>query len=241
MPAADALRGAVGLLTRVPAGDVGAADAARGAAVFPLIGAAIGAAAGGLALALHPTLPALLAAAVAVSAELALTGALHLDGLADTADALGAPTRARALEAMRDPRIGTFGAAAVALDVVVRVAVVDALLERGGALVALAAAGALGRAAILPLAAALPYARPGGGLSERIGPGSTAVGVLLAGTVAVGLAGWIGVAMLGTAAVTTCLLGLGYRRRFGGVTGDAMGAAVEGVTLVSLVVAVALH
>src|SRR5919198_2739493 len=163
MQGADAVRGALGLLTRVPAGAVGADDAARGSALFPVIGAGIGAAVGGVAVALHPTLPGLLAAAVAVLVELLLTGALHVDGLADTADALAAPTRERALEIMRDPRIGAFGALAVTLDVLVRVGAIAALLERGGALVSLVAAGALGRAAILPLAAGLPYARPRGG------------------------------------------------------------------------------
>jgi adenosylcobinamide-GDP ribazoletransferase len=241
MQGADAVRGALGLLTRVPAGAVGADDAARGSALFPVIGAGIGAAVGGVAVALHPTLPGLLAAAVAVLVELLLTGALHVDGLADTADALAAPTRERALEIMRDPRIGAFGALAVTLDVLVRVGAIAALLERGGALVSLVAAGALGRAAILPLAAGLPYARPGGGLSELVGAGSAAVGVATASGLAIALVGWIGAAMLAGTAIATLVTAAGCRSRFGGVTGDTLGASVELTTTTALLVSVAFR
>jgi adenosylcobinamide-GDP ribazoletransferase len=181
------------------------------------------------------------AAGLALVVEVVLTGALHLDGLADTADSLGARTRERALEVMRDPRIGAFGAAAVALALLVKATVVAGLLVRGGTLVSLVAAGALGRAAVLPLAAALPYARPEGGLSERIGPVSALVGGAIASGVAVGLAGAIGAGMLAAAAGTTVLLGIGYRRRFGGVTGDTLGAAAELSGLAALIVSLALR
>src|SRR5438445_10695088 len=69
----------------------------------------------------------------------------------------------------RSCAIRGFGASAVVVDLLVRTASIAALLDRGGALVTVTVAGALGRAAILPLAAVLPYARPGGGLSDRIG------------------------------------------------------------------------
>jgi adenosylcobinamide-GDP ribazoletransferase len=241
--AADAVRGAVAFLTRVPVGrrPLTEDDVARGAALFPLVGAAVGAAVGGTAVLLDPTLPPLLAAALAVAAELVLTGALHVDGLADTADALGAATRERALEIMRDSRIGAFGACAVAVDLLVRTAAVAALLERGGALVSLTAAGALGRAAILPLAALLPYARPTGGLSERIGVPAAVLGGAAAVGLALALAGWTGAAMIGAAALMTALLGIAYRRRFGGITGDLLGAAVEVTVAASLLTSVALR
>jgi adenosylcobinamide-GDP ribazoletransferase len=242
MRAADAVLGPIALLTRIPVGrSVGAADAARGAVLFPLVGAAIGAAVGGTALLLEPTLPALLAAAVAVVVELALTGALHLDGLADTADALGGRTRKDALEIMRDPRLGTFGAAAIVLDLLVRTAAIAALLERGGLPVSAVAAGALGRSAILPLAVGLAYARPGGGLSERISAPAAFAGIGLAAALSIALAGWIGAAMLGAAGLGTVALGAAYRTRFGGVTGDTLGAAVEVSTTLALLVSVALR
>src|SRR5918911_563188 len=96
MPAASALAAAVAFLTRIPAGGK-AFDVGAGAAVFPLVGAALGAAVGGTAYGLTRILPALVAAGLAVALGAVLTGALHLDGLADTADALGARSRETAL------------------------------------------------------------------------------------------------------------------------------------------------
>jgi adenosylcobinamide-GDP ribazoletransferase len=243
MRAVEALRGAVAFLTRIPVGSgaVEAEDVARGAALFPLVGAGIGAATGGVAVALHPRLPALVAAALALAVELLLTGALHLDGLADTADSLGSRSREGALEVMRDPRIGVFGAAAVVLALLVKAAVIAGLLARGGTLVSLVAAGALGRAAILPLAASLPYARTEGGLSERIGPVSALLGAAIAAAFAVGLAEAIGAGMLAAAAGTTVALGVAYRRRFGGVTGDTLGATAEVAGTAALIVSLALR
>src|ERR1700730_3975956 len=95
MPVVESLVAAVGFLTRVP---VRATDPARGAALFPVIGAGIGAVTGGTTYGLAQFLPALAAAGIALAIGALLTGALHLDGLADTADALGARTRDRALE-----------------------------------------------------------------------------------------------------------------------------------------------
>jgi adenosylcobinamide-GDP ribazoletransferase len=243
MWAVEAIRGAVAFLTRIPVGQkpVEAEDIARGAFLFPVVGAGIGAAAGGVAVALHPRLPALVAAGLALVVELVLTGALHLDGLADTADSLAARTREQALEIMRDPRIGAFGAAGVALALLIKAGVIAGLLTRGGTLVSLVAAGALGRASVLSLAAELPYARPEGGLSERIGPGSAVLGGAIATAFAIGLAGAIGAGMLAAAAGTTVVLGVAYRRRFGGVTGDMLGAAAELGATAALIVSLALR
>src|SRR4051794_38981352 len=116
------LRGAVAavaFLTRIPVGRavvLDAADVARGGSLFPLVGAGIGAATGGVAYALADPLTPLLAALLGLSAAAVLTGVLHLDALADAADALGATTRERALEIMRDHSIGAYGGVALVLD-----------------------------------------------------------------------------------------------------------------------------
>src|SRR3954447_25650632 len=124
------LAGAVAFLTRVPVGRwvaLDAADVGRGGALFPVVGAGIGAVVGGAAQSLSGPLTPLLAAVVGLAAGAVLTGVLHLDGLADTADAFGATTRERALEIMRDHAVGAYGALALVLDAVVKVAEIAAL------------------------------------------------------------------------------------------------------------------
>jgi adenosylcobinamide-GDP ribazoletransferase len=240
---ARAAAGAVTFLTRVPLGRVGevdGADVARGAVLFPLVGAGIGAAGGGVALLANEWLPAFISGALACTIAVVLTGALHVDALADTADAAGAPTRERALEVMRDSRIGSFGAAAIVLDLLLKVAAVAALLDRGGVLGSFIAAGALSRATGPVLAAFLPYPRASGGvgsvLTGRVPGAAAAVGVVLAFAAAGADAVWLILA----AAAVALLLGLTYRVWLGGATGDCLGAATEVAETVVLLVAVGL-
>ncbi len=242
MRAVDAAAAALSFLTRIPVRRaLGPEDVARGAVLFPVVGAGVGALSGVAALLLYPSVPALAAAGVAVGVELVVTGAMHVDALADTADAAGAQTRERALEIMRDSRIGSFGAAAVMTDLLVRAAAIAGLAAAPvGALVA---AGALSRAASLPLAAALPYARakggPGSVLTGRVRWASALGAVVVALAVAVAVTGTDGAwAALG-AAGTALLLGLVFRHWLGGVTGDALGAVTQLAGTVALLVLVA--
>ena len=244
---ARAAAGAVTFLTRLPLGGrvaLEAADVARGAALFPLVGAAVGALGGGIAVLLHPRVPGLVAAAVAVAGCVVVTGAMHVDALADTADALGGRTRDEALAIMRDSRLGTFGVSAVVLDLLVKAAAVAALLDRGGAVRALVAAGALSRGASPPLAAVLAYPRAGGGpgsvLAGRVGAPAAAVAVAFAVAAAAAVAGTSGLAMAAAVAVSTFALAMLYRRWLGGATGDCLGAATEVGETLALVVAVSL-
>jgi len=167
MRGAEALRAvaaAVAFLTRIPLGRTVALDGndvARGGAAFPLVGAAIGAAVGGTAEGLAHVLPTLAAAGIALAAGAAITGALHLDALADTADALTAG-RERALAIMRDHAIGAYGASALVLDLIVKAAALAALAAHRHAVPFAIAAGALGRAAPVALGATLPSVRDDG-------------------------------------------------------------------------------
>jgi adenosylcobinamide-GDP ribazoletransferase len=249
MPVASvrAAAAAVAFLTRVPVGRavvLDGDDVARAAVAFPLVGAATGAFTAGVALLLHPWLPSFLAASIALAAAVLLTGAMHVDALADMVDAAGAATRERALEIMRDSHVGAFGASAIAFDVVIKTGAIAVLLDRGGALASLIAAGALSRAAPAPLAALLRYPRaqagPGGVLTGRVGLLAASVAVLLGVGVALLAAGWSGAALIGAAAVVTASLGLIYRRWLGGATGDCLGAATEVSETVMLVVAAGL-
>lgn len=96
---------AAAFLTRVPVGRVivfDGNDVARSAPLFPVVGALVGAAAGGSADALAGPLSPLLAGTIAAAVGVALTGAMHLDALADSADALGGSSREEALRIMQD-------------------------------------------------------------------------------------------------------------------------------------------
>lgn len=240
MQAVRAAVAAVTFLTRIPLGRlvaVDSADVARGAPLFPLVGAAVGAAGAGTALLLYPTLSPLLAAALATALTVTLTGAFHLDGLADTLDATGGVTRERSLEIMRDSRIGSFGAAGLALALLVRVAVIGQLIVSGGVLGGLIAAGAVSRGAAVALGATVPYARAGSGvLTGRAGLWGAPVGAV----VAIGALRLDGLVVVGAAAMVAISLGLVFRAWLGGVTGDTLGAASEVTELVALIVAAAL-
>jgi adenosylcobinamide-GDP ribazoletransferase len=243
---ARALAAAAAFLTIVPIGrrvELGAADVGRGSVFFPLVGAAIGGAVGLTAVGLDDILPAFVAAALAVALDAILTGVIHLDALADVTDGLGAGTRESALEIMRDPRIGAFGAVALVLDLLVKVAAVLAVLELERAVLVFVAAFAVGRSAPLALACVLPYARAESGsgrtLTDSAGTARLVVGLALAVLIAVAAAGGRSLALFAAAAAAILLVGLLARARFGGVTGDVLGAAVEVTTTVALVGAVA--
>jgi adenosylcobinamide-GDP ribazoletransferase len=248
MPGASlrAAAAALAFLTRVSVGRLvalGPDDVARGAVLFPVVGAGIGALVGGVAAGLDSRLTGLLAAALAVAAEALLTGAIHLDALADTADGLGAPTRERALEIMREPAIGAFGATALGLDLLVKTAALAALLDGPDPVLAALAALAVGRSAPLALSWALPYARAGGGTGASLAGGARApwlaAGLLLGVAIAVGALGLRGLWLVGAAGVGVAVVGLVARRRLGGVTGDVLGTSVEVATALALVAAAA--
>lgn len=241
-----ALLAAVSFLTRIPVGRwlvLDGDDVARAGLAFPLVGAGIGAAVGGISAALAQQLSPLLAVALAVAVSAVLTGALHLDALADTADALGARSRERALEIMRDHAIGAYGAVAIALDLLLRVGALAALATHGHVLQAAVAAGALSRATPVLLAAFLPYARPGGGagasLTQR-GHTRALIGGAVALALAAAVAGTDGIVAAACATAAAIALGFAFHRWLGGVTGDALGAAVEVTEVLVLVIAVAL-
>src|SRR4051812_48850725 len=235
---------ALAFLTRVPVGRAVAfdgADVARGVWAFPLVGGLVGLGAGAVVVLGDHALSPLVAAALGIAFAVAVTGAMHVDALADTADALGAHTRERALELMRDSRIGSFGASALALDLLVKTAAVAELVGDGRALAALVAGGAISRGASPALAAALPYARaeggPGSVLSGRVRPLAAALAAVLGAAVAVVALGVDGAIVVLAVACSTVVLAWFFRRRFGGVTGDTLGAATEIAETLALVVA----
>ena len=157
--ATDAGRAAVALLTRVP---VGAPKAATtGAAAFPFVGAILGAV-GALPLLLLPARDGPIAAIAVLAIVVVLTGALHIDGLADRADALAALDPAGAERARADALIGAAGATAVILVLGLDAACLALLAgsDRGFAALAVITGVVAGRGAVAVMAPWLPVGRP---------------------------------------------------------------------------------
>lgn len=234
----------VSFLTRVPVGrltDVRPDDVARGAWLFPVVGGLVGGAGGLVADLAVDWLPSLAAGGLAVAASALLTGALHLDALADTADGLGGTTRERALEIMRDHSLGAFGAIALVVVCLLDATLLGALAESGDAAVFGLAAGALGRAAMLPCAWLLPYARAGEGQGRALaGIGRVTVAFGIACAIALALpAGAAGLWGIVGAAAAALAVGAVARRRFGGYTGDVLGATAKLAETAVLLVGVA--
>jgi len=209
---------------------------------FAPVGALIGGLAALAAWALCPVLPWLTSAAVGIVALAGLSGALHLDGFMDTCDGLGSRTpRERALEIMRDSRVGAFGAIGLACLLLVKFAAL-AGMSPGKGLAALAIAAILGRAMQVWVMTRFAYARPEGGMgaeffqAAKAGPyclQAFGLGIL----VAVACAGYAGL----TAAALAVLIGMAYlpymiARRLGGHTGDTVGAMSEVTEAVFLLV-----
>ena len=213
-------------------------DLGRIAWAAPVAGAGVGVI-GALVLALTALLglPPFVRAGLATAALVAATGALHEDGLADVADGFGGgETRATKLEIMRDSRVGAYGAIAIALALILRVAALAAALDGGfwRASLSLILVAALSRTAALTPLALLPPARAdgAGAAAGRLDSSALAAawGSGLVLTVALGLVG-LGVAHSLLAALMSGAGGLLMvafaRRAIGGQTGDVAGAAQQ--------------
>ncbi|MFZ0548923.1 MAG: adenosylcobinamide-GDP ribazoletransferase [Candidatus Promineifilaceae bacterium] len=165
----------------------------------------------------------------------ALTGGLHLDGLADCCDGLLVMAEpARRLEILKDARLGAFGVIGLVLFLLLKVGAIQGVLARGHGL-AFVAAAALGRAMILWVARQPPARSSGMGaaFAEQIQPFS----LLLTTLLPVGLLfflGWRGVVAVVGAVTAVFAIIIVARRRIGGVTGDVYGLTVEVVELVVL-------
>lgn len=198
-----------------------------GAAVwFPLVGAGVGALAGSVRLLCGSLVGASVASVLGLIVLVAVTGALHQDGLADTADGLGARgVRSRRLEVMRDPATGVFGVLALVAWVLLLVSTLAAL-DGDRALRALTLACALARWAALLHASLTPPARSDGlGVSLRVDSKQLGGASVLAVAVALGIGGPVpGAAALGAAMLLAGGSSSFAKRMFGGRTGDTLGA-----------------
>jgi adenosylcobinamide-GDP ribazoletransferase len=238
------VRLAATFLTIVPVGGgpATADDLAASLAWFPLIGFALGAALAAMDHLLAFMIPGPLRATLLVLALTAITGGVHLDGLADTADACGAgKDRSRALEILRDSRIGTFGATAVFFVLALKITALLSAAPHLRPLVLYVAPG-IARWAMVAVPYGMNYLRERGagtgllGIDEKRNLRVATLVALIAILPVSGAAAWRGII---AALVVVWLLRSFYRRWLGGVTGDLIGAGgelVEAVTLTALVV-----
>ncbi|MGH2662650.1 MAG: adenosylcobinamide-GDP ribazoletransferase [Actinomycetota bacterium] len=225
-------RTAVSLLTRVPAGaeQPEAKHLGRAVAWFPVVGGLLGLLLAASYIGALVLLPPLAASGMAVGVGIALTGALHEDGLADTADALGgARSKEDALRILKDPSLGTYGVLAIVLSVLLRVLALGTL-DGWRALAFLPGAHALSRGAAGLLLAARPAAtRHGLGAAFSAATTRREVSWAVVSSLLLGglfLGAWVvpaaALALLGAAAIAALSV-----QRIGGMTGDVLGAVQQ--------------
>jgi adenosylcobinamide-GDP ribazoletransferase len=219
---------------------------AQAAWSFPIVGAVVGLLGGGVALlAQRLGLPVPAAALLGLAATLLATGALHEDGLADTADGLGGGrTCERKLEIMRDSRIGSYGALALFMSLGLRAAAFSTLLGGGDGIVlgAMIAAHAVSRAGLPAIMHVIEPARPGGLAAGAGRPDFDTVraAAVLGILAALSGLGWVrGIAALLAALVACVATAMLARRQIGGYTGDVLGAAQQAAEAAVLLVAAA--
>ena len=234
------LLAALQFLTRVPIRLRREPSLSNTVAWFPLAGAVIGAAVGAVAAGMWELTPPLVAAAVAITAGLLITGAFHEDGLGDVADAFGGGwTVERRLEILKDSRHGTYGVAAMCASIVVRTVALGSLPGPAAMFAGAVAAHTMGRVAAVGMAGTMRLATHAG-LGADYGRATTRLRAAIGCTIGVGITAvaigwWVGplaVAAL-AAAVTTGALA---RRKIDGVSGDVLGAAEQVAECLCMVV-----
>lgn len=236
-----ALMQALSFLTiiRLPARvESGGPPTAWTAAWFPLVGLTLGVGLIGLDLVLGLVLPGSVDSTMLVVAWVAVTGALHLDGLMDCADALpGVRQKAERLRILKDPALGAFGVAAGCCAILLKMTAL-ASLDGLTRLQALGLAPTVGRWTVLLVMRLYPYAhRPDGGtgasMTRTLGLRHLAVGTVV--TLVAGVAcGFRGVAAMILAAAVALLIAQYAGRRLPGLTGDVYGAVIECAEMTTL-------
>jgi adenosylcobinamide-GDP ribazoletransferase len=235
---------AVQFLTRLPVPSLPRQKASvigRSLLYYPVVGLLIGAVLVGFNAALNDT-PGFLRSALLLAVWVILTGALHLDGLADSADAWvgGLGDRKRTLAIMKDPRCGPAAVVALVIALLVKMAALRCVGENDW--LALIAVPMLARASIVSLFLTTPYVRANGlgtPLSAHL-PRTAATGaILLSAVAALALSDAKGLWLLLATTIVFALLRAAMIKRIGGTTGDTAGATIE-LTEIALLLVIAL-
>lgn len=219
----------IGFLTRIPVDHAPDVHMGRVASLFPVIGACIGGIAAAALVGAHEFLPMGPAAALALITGVIVTGAFHLDGLADSADALvGGTTPDRRLEILRDPRHGTYGVAAIVGQLLVQFALISSQSVRTGA-VMLVIAHSAGRATAVSVMKSSSSAHEGlGAVYVRdVTRRDQVVALAVAALLTAALLGPWGFAVLAVVLLTAGIFARRCSLRIGGLVGDVLGATEQ--------------
>ena len=230
------LRAAFVFLTTLPVGpEPDGESSAASSWAWPVVGACVGILGGSVAyLSILAGTGTAVAALLSIAVMIVATGALHEDGLADSADGLfSGGTRDKRMEIMRDSRTGAYGAIAIAVFLIGRHASLDNLLQASQVFGPLIAACSASRAAMQFVLRFLPMARPDGlaagfGVPPNL---SVASGLVLASILAFTVVGWQFAPAIAIALATAFVVAWIATRRIGGVTGDVLGAAQQSAEL----------
>jgi len=242
------VRAAFGLLTRLPVPVDTALATARGASAswaYPLVGVGVALLAGFMsALLIAMGVPTAVAAAVCIATLTITTGAMHEDGLADTADGLwGGWDRARRLAIMKDSHIGAYGVIALILSLLIHWSALNSLFAQGHIFAPLVVMAALSRANMVLIMHVLPNARDTG-LSQTVGRPARKTTFVAIGIAALTSLICIGLSVFAALLIALCAAlscGLIAQRKIGGQTGDILGATqqVSQIAVIATLAAIA--
>jgi adenosylcobinamide-GDP ribazoletransferase len=234
----DAVRLAVTTFTVWPlrTGELDRRAAGRAMTLAPLVGVVLGAVIALVTVGLRQVLPAALAGVIGVALAAMLTRGLHLDGTADTVDALGSyRDRERALAIMKSPEVGPFGVVALIVVVLIQVFALAVL-----PFVSIVLGFTVGRLAVTIGCCGVPAARPSGlgafvaGSVRPVVAVLASIAVVALSVIAVPGRLWQGPVAVAAALLVVLLLRHHLVRRLGGITGDVLGFLLEAATCVAL-------
>ena len=224
------LKVALAFLTRIPINHGPQISLRRSAALFPLVGALIGLIGGLVFYVSSAILPPLVSASISILVTVAITGAFHLDGLADICDGLiGGWNREERLKILKDSRHGTYGVAAISLQLILQVCLLSALSPRDGlfTLIVLHTLSRLVPIFLMLIPATSGHDGMGASVSREIGAREPLVGSLITVLLVAPIMGLNFLLLSAILFLTLSIFALWVIRKIGGMVGDAFGAGEQ--------------